>query len=289
MLTAYRVREGMVFVTMDHDEVLERTAQYQIQYAPAASLENACDDDDDDVDDDDSTRPTISIRHDNDGTSTRVRRSGLYRGEVLDEYRAAQMPPEFCLSRPNVGVSTQCDDDPILARSNHLFPEAHGSRRRAHAHRPAPNHIGPLPFESFDPDEDYEQPDYYNEMLDGIRPSLSQQQPPQTTPSFDPANPWGTDVGGSSLSLDETRRAHGNATHRAPSAAGGELLAPHARFLIEKRKSMCTIRFDPPVTGRFILLKVWNSHQDPTSNIDIQSVVVKGFSGPRFFPSVQLR
>ncbi len=66
-------------------------------------------------------------------------------------------------------------------------------------------------------------------------------------------------------------------------------MAPHAKFSIDNDvgKNVCTIRFEPPVSGTFVLLKMWNPHHDPSKNIDIQSVVVKGFAGPRFFPSVQ--
>jgi hypothetical protein len=66
-------------------------------------------------------------------------------------------------------------------------------------------------------------------------------------------------------------------------------MVPHVRFHIKKGRNKCTIRFDPPVSGRFILLKMWNPHHDPSSNIDIQSVLASGFAGPRFFPSVQMR
>jgi len=66
-------------------------------------------------------------------------------------------------------------------------------------------------------------------------------------------------------------------------------MAPHARFFIERDKSKCTVRFDPPVSGRFILLKMWSPHHSPSGNIDIQSVVARGFAGPRFFPAVSLR
>lgn len=92
-----------------------------------------------------------------------------------------------------------------------------------------------------------------------------------------------------SVSLTEAWDAHANATQEAIRAVGGgALLAPHARFHIEKKKSKCTIRFDPPVSGRFLLLKVWSSQHDPGSNIDIQSVIARGFSGPRYFPSVEM-
>lgn len=63
------------------------------------------------------------------------------------------------------------------------------------------------------------------------------------------------------------------------------VLAPHARFFIEKERSCVTINFDPPVTGRFILLKLWSTPK--VHNIDIQTIVVHGFAGPRFFPAAK--
>ena len=92
-----------------------------------------------------------------------------------------------------------------------------------------------------------------------------------------------------------------------PSAGGKlEVLAPHARFFIEREKSMVSIKFDPPVyatlgqikldgidreltsdrCGRFILFKLWSPAKD--QNIDIQSIVAHGFAGPRFFPAIKM-
>ena len=42
------------------------------------------------------------------------------------------------------------------------------------------------------------------------------------------------------------------------------------------------------MSGRFILLKMWSSQHDSSGNIDIQSVIARGFAGPRYFPSVEL-
>ena len=58
-----------------------------------------------------------------------------------------------------------------------------------------------------------------------------------------------------------------------------------ARFFIRSGKHKVAIRFDPPVSGRFILLKVWAGQ----SNVDVQSVIAKGFGGGRFFPAVEVR
>jgi hypothetical protein len=89
--------------------------------------------------------------------------------------------------------------------------------------------------------------------------------------------------------LAEAAEASQFATQEPVRAVGGELMAPHARFFIERDKSKCTVKFDPPVSGRFILLKMWSPHHSASSNIDIQSVVAKGYAGPRFFPAVQMR
>ncbi|KAE8355533.1 hypothetical protein BDV28DRAFT_128834 [Aspergillus coremiiformis] len=64
---------------------------------------------------------------------------------------------------------------------------------------------------------------------------------------------------------------------------GQELLKPHARFFIERTKSMVSIKFDPPPSGRYILIKLWSPHNG--GNIDIQSIIVHGYAGPRFFPA----
>jgi hypothetical protein len=57
-----------------------------------------------------------------------------------------------------------------------------------------------------------------------------------------------------------------------------------AKFSIKRNKSRVTVKFDPPISGRYILLKLYAGK----SNVDVQSVVVKGYAGPRFFPAMQM-
>ncbi|KAF2026083.1 hypothetical protein EK21DRAFT_75007 [Setomelanomma holmii] len=64
------------------------------------------------------------------------------------------------------------------------------------------------------------------------------------------------------------------------------LIAPHARFFIARNKSKITIKFHPAISGRNVLLKLWSPTHD--GNIDIESVQCYGFSGPRYFPAIQL-
>lgn len=85
-------------------------------------------------------------------------------------------------------------------------------------------------------------------------------------------------------------QGHGSTLSTRPSSSGSALL-PQADFYIEAGKNKCTISFNPPVTARYILLKMWNPSMDiqNSSNIDIQGVVAKGFAGPRYFPALELR
>jgi hypothetical protein len=71
---------------------------------------------------------------------------------------------------------------------------------------------------------------------------------------------------------------------KAPQPAADDPNVQAARFSIKRGKSRVTVKFDPPVSARYMLLKMWAGR----SNVDVQSVIVKGFHGPRFFPSVEL-
>ncbi|KAI0480304.1 hypothetical protein GGR56DRAFT_625557 [Xylariaceae sp. FL0804] len=247
------VQEGMVFVSMTSDRLLARTAQYQIQYAASRSSRRT---------DRDSQplAPIVSIRHNEDGSSmtrSQVRARRLYNLGLEDEdndFRVAQIPSEFSFSPPPFHVTTECSDD----EADNAYPP--GDWR-------ALNRIGSLPFESDSSDD----------------------------PGPDDFSFSGTDYrlrrrrNRSSNALAEAAEAAQVATQEAVRAVGGELMVPHARFFIERHKSKCTIKFDPPVSGRFILLKMWSPQRDPHANIDIQAVIAKGFAGPRFFPSVEVR
>ncbi|PWY85715.1 hypothetical protein BO94DRAFT_586274 [Aspergillus sclerotioniger CBS 115572] len=76
---------------------------------------------------------------------------------------------------------------------------------------------------------------------------------------------------------------------RTEPALGSEfsLMKPHARFFIERNKSMVSVKFDPPPSGRYILVKLWSPHSG--KNIDIQSIIAYGYAGTRFFPALGFR
>jgi hypothetical protein len=239
----------MVFISMNCDEFLNRTAQYQIQYVPAryhsrylrGGFERG------------ELDPIITVRHNEDGTtvttaSRRHRRPYGITGDDGEEgRRLAEMPSEFTNTIPPFRITTECSDD---EESDNDSPRT--------TRRP-PNRIGSLPFES-DGSEDGNPFEYGFDDFETYRRVRRDAE------------------AAAEVSQQDSVRA-----------TGGELMTPHAKFFIEKDKSKCTLRFDPPVSGRFILLKMWSPHLDPSSNIDIQAVIARGFAGPRYFPSVQVR
>ncbi|KAI1128085.1 hypothetical protein F5Y10DRAFT_241536 [Nemania abortiva] len=255
------VQAGMVFVSMTSDHLLNRTAQYQIQYSRARTSSRR-------VERDIPVNRIISIRHNEDGstmTRAQARARRLYNigldDEDDDDGDVAQMPSEFNVSPPPFQVTTECSDD-----------EEDGLDARLNGR--APNRIGPLPFESDSSDDDDDDDD--DEGPDDFAISGTDYRSRQRRNR-------------SNTALAEAEEAVQIATQEAVRAVGGELMTPHARFNIEPDKSRCTIRFDPPISGRFILLKIWNPRRDTHTNIDIRAVIAKGFAGPRFFPSVDLR
>ncbi|TVY78236.1 hypothetical protein LSUE1_G008903 [Lachnellula suecica] len=252
------VQEGMVFISMTSDDLLTRTAQYQIQYSPPRNRRSG-------AEPSNQLPPIVSIRHNGDGsmTTAQARARRLYNIGLQDEdcdYRTAQIPSDFTANAPPFQVTTECDDsdgDETAAR-----------RRHRSLHRLMG---GGLRFEESD-SSDSEPASEWGELGGTVPPPRPRRR--QTA---------------SNITLSEAAEASQVATQEAVRAVGGELMAPHARFFIERDKSKCTVRFDPPVSGRFILLKMWSPHHSPSGNIDIQSVVAKGFAGPRFFPAVTLR
>jgi hypothetical protein len=173
-----------------------------------------------------------------------------------NEYRTAQIPADFStVNRPPFHVTTECSDD----------ENGSPSRIRRRYSRSVNAYI-----DLDDGDED---------LLDSSEDEVLVNMPRRSVPSR--------------LHIRDTPSESTFSDYTTPTevskTTGGELMAPHARFFIERDKSKCTIKFDPPVSGRFILLKMWSPHHEPTGNIDIQSVVAMGFSGPRLFPAVQLR
>lgn len=250
-------------MSMTLDDLLTRTAQYQIQYSPARNRRPGSRGSNE-------LAPIISIRHNNDGsmTTAQARARRLYDIGQQDEdcdYRTAQIPSEFTTSAPPFQVTTELSDSEEDTVTTRL--------QRRSLHRIIG---GGLRFEESDSSD--------SDRPQSLRPALSSDLSTRSQPRRRVTADITADT-----TLSDAVEASQIATQEAVRAVGGELMVPHARFFIERDKSKCTVRFDPPVSARFILLKMWSPQHSPSGNIDIQSVVAKGFAGPRFFSAITMR
>lgn len=117
--------------------------------------------------------------------------------------------------------------------------------------------------------------------------------PPAQPTGLDKFRPRSVDV------VDEhfARPAQGlGSVLRSETAGSGERVDyVHVRTtqIVQKDNEM-TISFDPPISAKVILLKLWNpkaggGEPDGKRNIDIQSIEAIGWAGPRWFPAVGMR
>lgn len=83
-----------------------------------------------------------------------------------------------------------------------------------------------------------------------------------------------------------------------PKSYAEEIAARHqddrvtcAHFGIQEGKHKVAIKFEPAVSGRYVLVKLWahGAYVRGAGNVDVQSVIAKGFGGPRYFPRRVLR
>ena len=181
---------------------------------------------------------------------------------AVEDEREAQIPEEFCTEAAAFNVTTECSDDEDnddIGRSRY---------RRAQAR------IGSLAFESDSDDGRNALSNGYDNFDDMVRwrrrERLRQNDSGETV--------FARAAGFHQVALQEAARS-----------VGGALLRPLAKFTMDRDKNKCTMRFDPPASARFLLLKMWNPTHDPAGNIDIKAIMVKGFAGPRYFPSIKPR
>ncbi|KAJ5756982.1 uncharacterized protein N7511_007164 [Penicillium nucicola] len=250
------IQEGMVFVSMSSDELLDRTARYQIQYSS----------------------PQWRRRH---------RRHGLQPSqEYLNAYRSPlQNLERTVLMGPNSDSSaSDTTDDP---QRHFRITTEYDENNEENSH---PENDDTASFTEFERTQG-DQSDHGDHMED----LLSETDETPTDDDDDTSRTIRRRIQLNRRQIFLARNAEQN-RRRNPSLVNPnpppepnppEVLKPHARFFIERQKSMVTIKFDPPPSGRFILIKLWSPR--PDANIDIESIITHGYAGPRFFPSIAPR
>ncbi|EED18243.1 conserved hypothetical protein [Talaromyces stipitatus ATCC 10500] len=274
------IQEGMIFVSMTSDELLERTAQYQIRYP-------------------ERSRRCHNSRRQYTNPST----------EYFNAYRTRNQGTETRASGGSSGdLDAQANETTWSRRS--LFNPTYAEPQ----FRVATEHDGNLDGRSNDDEGTFEFPSGNdNELLD------SGEESELFCPVDEEESDNGDTIEFNNRGRLDTRRrgrTQGNILYslgsndrldspsliepvRSSSGAatvgldGGDvngisdIMRPHARFFIEREKSMVSINFDPPVSGRYILIKLWSPYSG--GNIDIESIMAHGFAGTRYFPALETR
>ncbi|KAJ5540564.1 hypothetical protein N7494_005640 [Penicillium frequentans] len=260
------IQEGMVFVSMTSDELLARTAQYQIQYS-----------------------------------STRRRRG----------YRRMDLPPSQAYLTGLRTPLQSLDRTVLMGPDSNLATETEPSGRGTHdplaefrvtteynetvednvfVEREDDNLIASV---TADLERTNELDDLLCSDTDDDSPSDDDDEDhPMTRRRLEIQRRIGSARRSMNGDLSQRRRQPPSLIDPIPpppvpgpamTTSNGEVLKPHARFFIEREKSVVSIKFDPPPSGRFILIKLWSPRSD--GNIDIQSIIAHGYAGPRFFPA----
>ncbi|KAL3437556.1 hypothetical protein BDV09DRAFT_183414 [Aspergillus tetrazonus] len=280
------IQAGMVFISMSADELLARTAQYQIQYASSWS------------------------RHGR-------RRSGMQPSEeYLNSYRTPLQTLERATlagfdspsdsdtdaseflgassslnadQSPQFRVITEYDersDGTQLDRLEDSFLESQTSEpggpdelRALHPMYPIEEDFLRSDTEdsSSGEDESFETRSYNSRRRELQRQVRAMRR--QYAMEHDDS-PRGHNTMQSTLLIPPSVPRSGPTAR--PSSGG--LMRPLAQFFIKRPKSSVSLKFDPPPSGRYILIKLWSPYH--AGNIDIQSVTAHGYAGPRFFPAV---
>ncbi|KAJ9306698.1 hypothetical protein DTO217A2_3866 [Paecilomyces variotii] len=275
------IQEGMIFVSMSSDDLLARTARYQIQYSPSRRR------------------------------ARRHRRVGMRPSE---EYANAFRSPLRSLERALIR-------HPGYPDSEFDFAGQLTSTTRASVDRDSTSEFRvttEFDERSDDGDDDQENDDDFPSAAEMERMQMVQIEDDvlcsedEDSESDEDANEMSAfnrgrldmrrrmraarrqDILGDHDVLRRRRMAPSLIEPVIPSSTdnyypdgSSEVMKPHAQFFIEREKSMVSIKFDPPPSGRFILIKLWSPYSG--GNIDIQSIVAYGYAGPRFFPAGDFR
>lgn len=297
------IQEGMIFVSMERDDLLARTSSYRIQYSPRQSSRRA---EQGQIRLPPSAEYFNSVRSplrslEETPTSLSSRQNGTHYHTLAESSDREESHPS--VSRvPGFRVTTDYDDksddgfedDDSENVDSAMAPEVAYERLRSlhdlalSQYRDRPRHSHHLDTEEDDSSgdeggwdenlvasdlEDSSGARYIASVLRNARslgqyinrrrhmPSLIQLVPILKDPST-----FGTWAEGDSRS---------------------EPLIPHATFFIQRDKDLVAIKFDPPVSGKFILIKLWAPSAD--ANIDIQSIIAHGYAGTRYFPAITAR
>ncbi|RMZ85933.1 hypothetical protein DV736_g6513, partial [Chaetothyriales sp. CBS 134916] len=314
------VREGMVFVAMDDDSLVEKTAKYEMYYSSQAHRYHR-------------QRPDLRPSQEwSNATRSPLRsadRSHYLRDPAPSRQHVDSDPFLASAVVPGFAVTTgdPSDDDEVLSRSRPPSPRPWHEPDVEYSYTTYTDRYRPVyvdeegPRARYDylsgPSSDSEAED--STLLDELlhRTRHRSHDPGTNVPpvvgfgrrltseddrSGASIQSRSATIGGASdppgyerlssaepESSSRSTKARDEAlaeARRVAAVDGHDTLAPHARFSIPRHRDGVAVSFDPPVAGRYILVKLWTAC--PNALIDIKNIAAYGYGGPRYFPSTGL-
>ncbi|KAL9128662.1 MAG: hypothetical protein Q9217_002690 [Psora testacea] len=283
------IQEGMIFVSMDAEDLRSRTSQYRLRSYSLHNLESGSDSVP-------STSPLASrpVSRRRDGT-TRTVPPPISNSNHRSTNHAADPRPDWNFN----DFLRQAWD---ASWDGSLLPEDSARQHGIANSAPTRLNIHPATSQGFDVTTHCNDPSSDEEEESSPQTLADRYQREHMPPSFSPTS---EDEAEDVLERALRARRLGIPPNHLPSRRRGrrrdepshieivtsaaqqdgkeEPLTPHARFFIEKEKSVVSVSFEPPV---YILLKLWSPSEN--QNIDVQSIVAHGFAGPRMFPAGQM-
>ncbi|KAI1613828.1 hypothetical protein EDD36DRAFT_434681 [Exophiala viscosa] len=335
------IQEGLVFIAMDDDSLLEKTSQYDIRWSPRShrfrhrpdfhrpSLEymnstrsplrsidrsrylNNPTDLGDDLEPDTALVPgfDVSIADPSDeedaGDSPPSPRPWHHDDEYslrsyVDRYRPLSFPDEPNDSTWDLSSDSEGYEPSILHMDDSMPGENETSQRHPAESDSTLAHQNRMldlmrAQQAINNDSSFGRRERRTQQADEA--ALNRPLTPGDTVVQESGLRYGLPLELASVSENNARRLRECYDQTATKSARGDTgpsssnrsntINPHARFFISRTKSSAAIKFDPPVSGRYILVKLWA--QCPNANIDVQAILAHGYGGPRFFPSTETR
>jgi len=284
------LQQGLVFVGMSPDKLVAGTSTYHIQYGDVPSRTRSSTPSE--ASRDRERLPLLDALHDPQiwEASTRNRYVNFNPPYMLPPPRPSASRPRTPRGRPSISdlryILGDHDEGASIQSNTYLdncdwpAPESAPSSGLTRAPTPPPHAPFTVTAESDeDGDADSIQTGY-------LPPSLRR----ELSSSEDDAE----DTLARQVFLDSfgavRRPARRTSPGRIETREGEDgVLQPHAIFFMGEHRSKITIKFDPPVSGRFLLLKLFSPQLHDGENIDIQYIAVQGYAGPRFFPAIEMK
>jgi hypothetical protein len=272
-----------MFAAMSSDDLLARTARHNIPLVTRDSEPSGPYDDIEMIlaqSIGHSMDPVAPARQQNRAMSRTQRRRSRLQQRISDpddsdpdsEDRIAEIPVEWIDNTGQTRVSSQCEYDQDMEDMERLLQT--GGRR-------PPNHIGTLAFENDAPEleemDDFDTEDYLSLAMHGASQRRNLVHGRDQEPRLEFA-----DV------LEPSQRSTTIDHDRDPETTREQLMVPLALFQVNRGANKCSIKFDPPVCARYLLIKMWST-QVWREGLAVQSIMVKGYAGPRFVPKVEFR